>query len=109
MTYTEALARFLKLATERSTAHYAKELENLTPPTFEVHPGRIYDKIVEVDSPQPSGYVSRRSYCYIEKATGNILKGCWKGVVKPKVARGNIYNDDNPLEGTTLYGTVYLR
>ena len=108
MNYTDALTRFVKLLSERKVASYAKDLAFSTPPTYEIHEGRRYDKIVEVHAPQ-GDFVSRSSFCYIERATGNIMAGNWKGVTKPKVARGNIYNDANPLAGTNLYGTDYLR
>jgi hypothetical protein len=104
MTYEVALIQFLVRVKERSDKHYAKKLSNLTPPTYEVSQGRKYDKVIEV-----MGYGNHRraSYCYINKANGDILKGSWKGLDKPKVARGNIFGAD-PLAGTNLYGVDYL-
>jgi hypothetical protein len=106
MTYEEARTRFLILVTERCKAHYAMKLSNLVPPTYEVHEGRKYDKVVEVTYFMENR--SRGSYCYINRSNGDILKGSWKGLDNPKVARGNIFGDD-PLKGTNLYGVDYLK
>jgi hypothetical protein len=106
MSYAEAVSRFLSQVKARIDKHYAKNLSNLTPPTFEISPGRKYDKVVEVTFFAENR--SRASYCYIDKTTGDILKGNWKGVTAPKVARGNIFGDD-PLTGTNLYGVDYLK
>ena len=107
MTYDEAVTRFLRLVNARSIKHYAMKLANLTPPTYEVCSGRKYDKVVEVTHYNQNR--SRASYCYIDRATGDILKGNWKGLDNPKVARGNIFNDADPLAGTNLYGVDYLK
>lgn len=104
--YFKARDYFLHLLHRREIAHYTAHYANLTPGTFTVMPGRKYDKIVHVSS--GSSGCSRSSYCYIDRANGNILKGNWKGVTLPKVARGNIFNSD-PLAGTNEYGVNYLR
>lgn len=47
------------------------------------------------------------AYCFIEKATGDILKpASFKAPAKH--ARGNIYGE-NPIAGCGPYGVAYLR
>lgn len=98
MNYEQALAHFIELLTIRHREYMMKNFPRLEIETFRVDNGRVYDRIVHGHS----------SYCYVEKKTGNILKGYWNGPTKPKVARGNIFGAD-PLVGTEIHGTTYLR
>ena len=100
MTYDEALTRFIKLCQERSDAHFAKELPYSTPQKFGFIHGRKYDKVITLNP-------ERGAYCWIDRANGNIMKGSWKRI-EHWTPRGNIYNDD-PLQGTNLYGVDYLK
>jgi hypothetical protein len=100
--YADAREKFLARLTAREITRIRADYPNLEPASFYVMPGRVYDKVVRADK-----YGSRSSYCYIHRTTGDIFKGNWKGVVKPLIARGNIFGA-NPLEGTTEYGVVYL-
>ena len=99
MTYNDALARFIEQLKIRDKEYNAKMNFNWQT-NFEVMSGRINDKIVKI------AHNRRSSYCYIEKSTGGIMKGSWKRVEDHR-HRGNIYNE-NPLEGTNEYGTMYM-
>lgn len=98
MNYDEALANFLKLVTERAFRHYAKSGFSNVPVYFVMH-GRKYDRVIS-DNGQ------RSAYCWIDTATGGIMKGSWKAV-EDKRPRGNIFDAD-PLKGTNIYGVDYL-
>jgi len=100
MTYFEARARFIKTLTEAKLQHIRKHFSGLEAPDFEVMEGRKYDKIVQVERN------SRSSFCWLDRATGDILKGSWKCVTE-KTPRGNIFNDDC-LKGVGPYGVNYL-
>jgi len=100
--YETAVQRFLDLVTVRKRADMEANYPSLRKPSYYTTRGKHYDRVVQDDG------VHRSCYCFIDIATGDILKGSWKQPVKPKVARGNIYAAD-PLAGTTIYGTVYLR
>lgn len=49
---------------------------------------------------------SRGVYCFIDRQTGDVLKGSWKAPVK-NGKRGNI--KDDPAGYMTQYGCMYLR
>lgn len=62
-----------------------------------------YDKVFRKSWGQKS------IYCFINKATGGIIKAAtWKAPEPKKYERGNIYNDDC-LKGTERYGVVYYK
>jgi len=105
-TYVIARSRFIQLLQKRENQFAATAFPNSSKPgreasIFTVTEGQRYDKVVR------SSHGSRSSYCYLNRENGDILKGNWKGVENPKVARGNIFGT-NPLEGTMEYGVVYL-
>jgi hypothetical protein len=100
--YAEALANFLALLHNRDNAYMKTNYPTLHTHSFYPTSGSRYDRIVKDDG------VQRSVYCFVDRSTGDILKGSWKQPVAPKVARGNIYNA-NPLDGTTVYGPKYLR
>ena len=101
MTYIEARDRFIAELTRRKVEYMAKHFDSLQPPSFEVHEGRKYDKVIEVERG------SRRSYCWIDRTTGDLLKGSWKQVTE-KTPRGNIYRETF-MDGTGPYGLDYLK
>ena len=47
-------------------------------------------------------------HSFVDKLTGNILKGSWKAPVKNGV-RGSIFAPDNGMSRVNHHGTVYLR
>lgn len=95
-----------------------KRFPNLRMPWFEVHHGNRYIKVMQCNDwnkdacvasgMDPSKGVSRRSHVYVDKTTGDVLKGNWKGPTKPKVARGNIFDQANGLKYMGAYGPKYL-
>jgi len=103
MNYTEALANFIQLVTERTQRHFAKNFDLLIPPKYEVIHNRKYDKVISISD---GGHGQRSVYCWIDPKTGDIMKGSWKAI-EDKRSRGNIFNAD-PLEGTNIYGVDYL-
>lgn len=101
MNYDKALDNFLDKLQDRENRFHAEHFPTLTPGRFEAMEGRKYDRVIQVAE---NG--SQRAYCWVDKATGGILKGNWKKV-EDKRPRGSIYNED-PLEGTNVYGVDYL-
>ena len=99
--YPTALVNFLKLIAERSAKYYDEYYTSLEHPTYEVIKGRKYDRVIQTSSG------NRSAYCWLNPATGDILKGSWKAI-EDKRPRGNIYNE-NPLAGTDIYGVSYLK
>lgn len=94
--FEDKLAQFVAALEVRNRAHYAKNMPNCVPTTFRVDvKGRKYVRVVTQGSQDSV-------YCFVERSTGNILKAA--GWERPApYARGNIFND-NPLQGTNIYG-----
>jgi len=99
--YDREVANFLAALTEKTKKFYETQgFSRLTPPVFEIDKGRKFDKVVRNES-------NRRSvYCYIDKASGGLLKGDWRAVQDHR-ERGNIFNEDC-LAGCDPYGLAYL-
>lgn len=91
-----AIDTFLAQLTAAKTAHMAKAFPNLTPPTFRADIGRKFVRIVQVNNQQSS-------FCFIDRATGDILK-CAGWNAPAKGVRGHISNGAKDL---TPYGAVY--
>lgn len=102
--FSAALANFLVKLTEREAAHSAANFPNMKPGRFVVSGNPIkYFRVVK-----ENGYGGSSAYCFVERETGNIYKPAgWKAPTTKHV-RGNIYAE-NPLAGTGIYGTDYLR
>ena len=98
MTYDEAVIRFVK-ELEKKVGEYNKRNGYLSTATFAVQKRRKFDKVIRHDS-------GTSVYCYIDRATGGLLKGNWKSVEDHR-ERGNIFNND-PLQGCDPYGLVYI-
>jgi hypothetical protein len=77
----------------------------LASPLLSIDPGGVkYARIVRTERGLSAG---RSVYCFIDLATGDILKpASWKGPAKG--VRGNI-NGPTPLAGCSPHGVVYLR
>lgn len=78
--------------------------------TFEFGPK--YIRVVRADVPHDRDgarrYSTRSVHCFIERSNGTIWKPAgWKGPER-KNPRGNVCGE-NPLQGLTEYGTIYLR
>jgi hypothetical protein len=73
----------------------------LPTPTISVEYGPKYARIVKND-------MGRSVYCFVEIATGNILKAAgWKSPAKH--ARGNVNTPTHGVEYVGPYGPAYLR
>ena len=107
--FDDALKSFVAKVNEMVKAHYAENHPDadqhlgLSAPTIAIDPrGKKYIRITEGDAGGP-----RSVWCFVERATGNILKA--EGWKRPaKHARGNIYDAD-PLAGVNVHGPNYLR
>lgn len=101
--FQAALDGYVAKLTERSAAHYAAHYTNLTAPTFEVHPGKRYMKIVTCSEGQ-----GRSVHTFVDRTNGNVLKAAgWAAPAKH--ARGSIFSDKNGMEACSVYGGNYLR
>jgi len=66
--------------------------------------GKRYIKVIRVDN----GGTAKSSYCFVDKASGDILKAAsWAAPAKG--ARGNIFSADFGASAVTPYGAVYLK
>lgn len=96
-----ALAAFLDSIRELQAAYFAKNFKSLKPPTISIDPGaKKYLRIVQDNGTQ------RSVYCFVDKATGDILKA--DGWRRPaKHVRGSIF--DNAGKGAiTPWGVHYI-
>lgn len=85
--------------------HTAKQFSGMTPDVVSVDPGG--KKYIRIVRSRPDG-TSRSVYCFIEVATGNILKAAgWKAPAL-NGPRGNIFGA-NILEGCGPYGVARFR
>lgn len=48
-------------------------------------------------------------YCFVDKATGEVLGGSWRGPSKTKAKRGSIFGKTADQMGVTGYGVKLLR
>lgn len=97
----EKMASFLAACQDAINAHYAKNYKNLDAPTLTVERNPKYWRVVRNEA---SG--GRSVYCFIEAATGDVLKADgWKRPAKG--VRGNLFDESNGLARMTPYGTEY--
>lgn len=76
---------------------------------IELEAGKKFTRVVRHVIHRVTGQTASRSaHCFVDNATGNILKAAGWSAPDKKNPRGNI-NNANPLEGVTQYGVVYLR
>jgi hypothetical protein len=103
-TFEAALASFVKGCDDILAAHHAAQGYKFHRGVFETERGPKNVRVVLHDG----GNGSRRVHCFVEIATGNVLKADgWK---KPaKHARGNIFDANNGLGGMGPHGALYLR
>lgn len=102
--FNKALTAWLERAQAIVTADWKKKGYTYREPNIlSINPNGIkYLRIVSKEPGHTGGYV----YCFIEIATGNVLKGA--GYKTPaKGVRGNIYEVGK--EGVGPYGALYLR
>ena len=99
--FDTTLKSFIAKVQEMMASYYAKEFPKSQPPKLASMEGPKFVRIVKV------GPAERSVYCFVEKATGAILKADgWKRPAKG--ARGSIYGAD-PLSGVGPWGAFYLR
>jgi hypothetical protein len=88
-------------AQEMIAEHFVKNWFYTTPPKLEHSVGVRYVRLIRV------GPGERSAYCFIDIATGDILKAA--GWMAPaKHARSNIWDSDFGMSGLTPYGARYL-
>ena len=94
------IENFVAVAQKIIDDHMDANFPTLARPVLTIDKGgRKYARIV-VDDGQ------RSVYCFVEVATGNILKAA--GWQKPSpIVRGNINDADGGLSAITPYGAVY--
>lgn len=87
--------------------YYQKNYTNLPIPIFEVHTGTVNTKIVRRDHPEVKG---GSVYCFIENATGKIMKAAsYKAPEPKKYERGNVNNPETWSNCCTPHGIVYYK
>lgn len=100
--FDTALNTFLDGIRAKLAAHFAKHFPSSTPPMIEISKGRRYIRVIKND------VVSRSVHCFVDTTNGDVLKADgWK--TPAKHARGNIFNDNNGLDGVSVWGATYLR
>ena len=101
--YDEQLNLFVAMLQEKINTYFGDNLDQLTPPDIITTRGSKYDKVIRKDV-NASG---KSVHCFIDRKNGDIYKAAsWASPAKH--VRGNIYNED-PLQGTGIYGAEYLR
>lgn len=94
--FETALADFVRAASSLRTAR------GINQPELTTERGSKNVRIIS------ESYGQRSVYCFVEIATGNILKAAsWKAPAKG--VRGSIYAEDCGLKAITEYGAVYAR
>jgi len=104
--FESALTAFVAAAQAKVDAHLGDN--PVIGRKLEIIEGQKYVRVVAKDV--HNGEVVRESgsaYCFVEKATGNVLKAAsYKAPAKG--IRSNIYSRDCGASGVTPFGTVYL-
>lgn len=100
VTYSDRLEVFRTTLENKLREYYSNKFNRCDLPSVQIKSGRKFDKVILVENR------SRRSYCWVNKETGGLLKGNWKKVEDHR-ERGNIFNDD-VLKGCNPYGLDYL-
>jgi len=96
-TYDEALAAYVALVTKVHRDYFEARFPRLTKPTFSVHPGRSFDKIVKDNGTQQMvhSFVAKKDNR--TKALGAVWKGDILKAVTYKApakhARGSIFSE----------------
>lgn len=97
----EAIDKFIIDLQVMMTEHYATQ-SNQTPRVYVESVGARNVRIAI------SRGESKSVYCFIDVATGNIMKpASWKAPEPKRYRRGNIYEKNN-LDGCGIYGIIYL-
>lgn len=99
--FDEALANFLEVAqgkvNERFKGYFTQS------GTISTEEGQKYIRVVISSGP------SRSVFCFVNKATGDVLKAAGWATPEKKNVRSNIFDEDCGGSGITGYGAVYIR
>jgi hypothetical protein len=102
----EALNKFIAVAQTKVDEYNAQySHKDGKPSILRAQFGRKYVKVMQFDD----FYVDGRTYCYVDLATGSILKPAGRYGIQDKIERGNIYRADNGASGVNWFGAVYVR
>ena len=95
----------LKIRTDKYfEAHY----HNLIAPDFTAKVGKRYVKIIKSTDHGDDHLSNVSVHSFIDMTNGDILMAAsWKAPAKH--ARGNVFDADNGMGATTIYGANYLK
>ncbi len=108
--FNDKLKTFVEGIQAKVNARFAKQYPNMTPPVMTTMKGKRYVRVVQTDlhTGSPNLLAGRSVHCFVDMTNGDVLKAAgWKGPAKH--ARGNIFNDNNGLDGVSVWGAAYLR
>lgn len=81
---------------------YSKNLEAMPYPIIAYMPPKRNTRYVRITKSSFSHQMS--VYCFVDSKNGDVLKAkSWKGP-EPRYTRGNIYSEQNGMEGVNPYG-----
>ena len=96
--------QFVSRVNEKISDHYTTKFPTLSPEVIGVKSGRVYWKLVRVDSEGNP----RSVYCFVRKADGAILKAATYKAPALNQARGFVTDADYGLHCAGPYGVAYL-
>lgn len=100
--FEKALGTFVEGCQKKITDYWVENEYKLEVPVVAVGGGRKYIKIVR------GSFGSSSVHCFVNKENGDVLKSAsWNAPAK--IARGNIFNEDNGLNCMGQFGAAYLR
>ncbi len=97
--------KFVARVNEKVAENYGTKFPTLNPERIGVTPGRVYWKLVRLNSEGES----RSVYCFVRKADGAILKAATFRAPALNHARGFVTDGDYGLHCAGPYGVAYLR
>ncbi len=104
--FIDALSAFEKALQNLFDTHTTKNFPSLTSDVVSSQWGPKYVKILRTT--RGLGHSSQSVYCFIDKATGDILKpASWAAPVK-KNPRASIYDADSGMSNCGPYGVAYM-
>lgn len=104
--FDEALDIFLEKLNTALAKHYAIEFSEIVAPRMTRDPKQGPRALKNVRIVRTESDRSRSVYCFVERATGTILKsGGWKAPEPKRIPRGSIYASW-PIRGCGPYGVA---
>lgn len=102
--FFQALNTYIASVQALSDKRFAEVLTNLKPDVYSAMVGKRYVKVIATRG-EGNG---RRVHTFVDTTNGDVLMAAgWKAPAKH--ARGNIYSEQNGMEGVNEYGGRYLR